>query len=262
MIAGINAALRTQGRPSFSLRRTQAYLGVLVDDLMTKIPTDPYRMFTSNAEFRLVLRQDNADRRLSEAARSLGLLTREEWMLLQERWVAVAEEVDRLRRTPLSKLVGTVMATESRHGNDGSPAVDPRRDKGLRLSALLKRPGVGYADLRRLGWVSDLKVSDMASAEAEIKYEGYIDRMMARQREMDDMEDVRIPDLFYDRLATGLEGFSTEAAEVLMTIRPKTLGQAGRLAGVRAAHVDLLSIWLRSLGEPAGVSAAAPRCAG
>jgi tRNA uridine 5-carboxymethylaminomethyl modification enzyme len=115
------------------------------------------------------------------------------------------------------------------------------------MAALLKRPEVTYDDLLALGWETRLDPSGRASAEAEVKYEGYISRMMSRLEEMDRMGDVLIPDEFYDLLQRGLDGFSWEARETLLEIRPKSLGQASRLSGVRAAHVDQLAVHLKAM---------------
>lgn len=245
VVAGINAARYAQADPPFVLGRSEAYIGVLVDDLITKIPTDPYRMFTSNAEFRLILRQDNADRRLSEKAHEVGMLGHDEWALLQERWKSVKGDVDQLQRVPLSRVL---RAREGNGDGDRIPAgVDPTRDKGMRMSALLKRPGVSYQDILTLGWTSELDPTAQTSVEAEIKYEGYIARMRTRLEATRQMDDVAIPEEFYSLLDGGLQGFSWEAREALLEIRPGTLGQASRLSGVRAAHVDQLCIQIKAL---------------
>ncbi|MBU1950309.1 MAG: tRNA uridine-5-carboxymethylaminomethyl(34) synthesis enzyme MnmG, partial [Candidatus Eisenbacteria bacterium] len=250
LIAGINAARWVQGREPFSLRRSEAYIGVLIDDLITKIPTDPYRMFTSNAEFRLLLRQDNADRRLSEKGYQLGIMDDGAWRRIQERWNRTDREMDRLKQTSFNKFFdGEAKNSTIRTASTQTRVKDFEmpRDGGMPLSTWLRRPEITYKDLLKAGWESGLDSAAMAWIEAEIKYEGYIVRMTARQREVDLLDDVEIPDTFYNLLQKGLPGFPVEATENLLEIRPRTLGQAGRLAGVRAAHIDLLSIHVRSL---------------
>jgi tRNA uridine 5-carboxymethylaminomethyl modification enzyme len=245
LIAGINAARWVQSREPFGLRRSEAYIGVLIDDLITKVPTDPYRMFTSNAEFRLLLRQDNADRRLSEKGYQLGILDAAAWGRIQARWRRIDGEMELLRKTSFNEFFTAA-------DNPETP-----RDRGTPLSTWLRRPGVTFDDLLKAGWPAELDAAARSWIEAEIKYEGYIDRMAERQKEVDRLEGVEIPVAFYDQLAAGLPGFPAEAAENLLEIRPRTLGQAGRLAGVRAAHVDLLSIHVRSLTGTAGKQSSA-----
>jgi tRNA uridine 5-carboxymethylaminomethyl modification enzyme len=239
LMAGINAALWVQGLPRFVLRRNQAYIGVMIDDLITKVPTDPYRMFTSNAEFRLMLRQDNADARLAPLARSLGLLDSRESEGIRARWDAIHLEINRLKNATVSEL--------PRRGSISGAAWDPA-DK---LSRVLKRPEVTLDGLLALGWTSDLAAESRSSVEAELKYEGYIARVKHRMASMSELDELEITGDFYLRLPAGLPGFSREATESLLAQRPETVGQASRMAGLRAAQIDLLCIYLKASERPA-----------
>jgi tRNA uridine 5-carboxymethylaminomethyl modification enzyme len=242
IMAGINAARFVAGDPPIVLRRDQAYVGVLVDDLVTKgVGGEPYRMFTSRAEHRLLLREDNADQRLGEIGYRVGLVRESARDRLQakERWIA--DEIRRLEETTLvpSPAVETALA---RIGT--APIRQP-----LRLAALLRRPEVSYAELRTLEAsgqpVTSTSADAVAQVEIEIKYGGYV----ARQRQLVErsvgIEDVGLPaNLDYERIA----GLSNEAREKLGKIRPRSLGQASRIAGVTPAAVSLLAIHLRRSG--------------
>ncbi|MET0153976.1 MAG: tRNA uridine-5-carboxymethylaminomethyl(34) synthesis enzyme MnmG [Candidatus Binatia bacterium] len=242
IMAGINAARFVAGDPPIVLRRDQAYVGVLVDDLVTKgVGGEPYRMFTSRAEHRLLLREDNADQRLGEIGYRVGLVRESARDRLQakERWIA--DEIRRLEETTLvpSPAVETALA---RIGT--APIRQP-----LRLAALLRRPEVSYAELRTLETsgqpVTSTSADAAAQVEIEIKYGGYV----ARQRQLVErsvgIEDVGLPaNLDYERIA----GLSNEAREKLRKIRPRSLGQASRIAGVTPAAVSLLAIHLRRSG--------------
>ncbi|MBD3335132.1 MAG: tRNA uridine-5-carboxymethylaminomethyl(34) synthesis enzyme MnmG [Candidatus Eisenbacteria bacterium] len=242
LVAGVNAVHHAFDRPPFLIRRSEAYIGVLIDDLITKIPQDPYRMFTSNAEFRLLLRQDNADRRLSAKGRSIGLLPETSWRILEDRWERQERERGRLEQSRPGDLERSIDEEGRRQDPCGRA-----KSRHQSLAALLRRPEVGYAELLRSGWRTELDEGERAWVEAEIKYAGYIARMIRLREEMDAVEAVVIPDRFYEVLAEGLPGYSFEARESLLRAKPATLGQASRLPGVRAAHVDLLSIHARTL---------------
>lgn len=214
IIAGINAALRVQNKPSLVLRRDQAYIGVLIDDLVTKGTDEPYRMFTSRAEHRLLLRQDNADERLAYIGYSLGLLPERCYRKTQQKYEAVANELARLRTTRLD---------------------------GVTLEQILRRPEVTYATLP----VKDESLpSDVArTVEIIVKYSGYIERQNKEINRQREMESVEIPDLFDYQSIVGLK---TEARQKLSTIRPRTLGQALRIPGVTPADISLIMVRLKS----------------
>jgi tRNA uridine 5-carboxymethylaminomethyl modification enzyme len=213
IIAGINAARRTLGLDVIVLRRDQAYIGVLIDDLVTKGTTEPYRMFTSRAEYRLLLRQDNADQRLSEIGHQVGLLPQHCHLVFQKKLQDISSELDRVEKT----RVGTTT-----------------------LAQMLRRPEVSYRDLPSIN--PDLSEDVTCQVEIELKYAGYIERQgddVARFRKM---EAKMIPEGFdFSRIP----GIKTEARLKLERIRPQTLGQAGRISGVSPADVSLLMVWLR-----------------
>lgn len=224
LMAGINAALRVQRKEPFVLRRDQAYIGVLIDDLITKGTSEPYRMFTSRAEHRLVLRQDNADLRLSEHGYRLGLLPEQEWRRTETKRQEIASEWDRLKR--------------SRIGGDT-------------LEALLRRPEISYANLPGDHPALAPEVSEQV--EIEIKYAGYIARQHLEIEKAKGMEGESIPADFDFQAVPSLR---TEARIKLASIRPDTVGQAARISGVSPADVSLLLVWLkrdRMRGTGAGV---------
>ncbi len=217
LLAGINAARAIQGRPPVVLRRDQAYIGVLIDDLVTKGTDEPYRMFTSLAEYRLLLRHDNADRRLSPIGREVGLVSDEAWGRLQEKERQIGEARGLLRRV---------------------------RRAGRTLEDVLRRPGVTWATLLAdAPQVASLGVSAEAAREVEIeaKYAGYLARQEIQVQRARRMEDRAIPDDLDYALVPHL---GTEAREKLARVRPRSLGQAGRIAGIGPADQAVLTIYL------------------
>lgn len=219
ILAGINAARRVQDRPPITLRRDQAYLGVLVDDLVTKGTTEPYRMFTSRAEYRLLLRQDNADHRLAPIGHEVGLLSRPRYGQFLQRQHAVAQELARLETT---------------------------RHDGQTLAKLLKRPEVTYATLP--GRCERLPIEVTQQVEAILKYAGYVERQEVEVSRFLEMETREIPDwLDFDRIP----GLRTESRQKLNKIRPRTLGQAGRISGISPADLSLVMVWIRRGRVPA-----------
>jgi tRNA uridine 5-carboxymethylaminomethyl modification enzyme len=216
IIAGINAALRAQGKPMITLGRDQAYIGVLIDDLVTKGTTEPYRMFTSRAEYRLLLRQDNADLRLSGIGYSVGLLPERRYAKVRAKQAAIVEELRRLQAT--------------RHG-------------AQTLAQILARPEVRYRDLP--GARPDLDPDVVHQVEVEVKYAGYIERQKAEVLRFKSLEDKMIPDDFDYATVPSLR---LEARQKLSKIRPRTLGQAARISGVSPADIAILAVWLKRYG--------------
>lgn len=219
LMAGINAARKVQEREPIVLRRDQAYIGVLIDDLITKGTAEPYRMFTSRAEYRLLLRQDNADLRLSEIGHTIGLLpdrNHQQFLLKQK---AIANELERLSVT---------------------------RDSSLSMLQLLRRPEIRYADLPKRN--ENLSTEVIEQVEIAVKYAGYIERQELDVAKFKSMEEKRIPKwLQYSEIPS----LRTEARQKLEKIRPATLGQAARISGVSPADISLIMVWMKRVpAEP------------
>lgn len=233
VIAGINAALHAQGRAPLILRRDQAYIGVLIDDLVTGDIKEPYRQMTSRAEFRLLLRQDNADLRLTSLGREVGLVARERAEAVESRRAAVGAELERLSRTTLRPS-----AVNARLDELGFE----RLDDGVQALQFLRRPGVSYAVLAELTPSSEpLRAEAAEQVEIQAKYAGYIEKQQVEVERVRRLEDRAIPTEFsYD----GLTGFRREALEKLRRLRPATVGQASRITGVNPADVSVLLIHL------------------
>ncbi len=234
-VAGVNAALKLQGKPPFILRRDQGYIGVLIDDLVTKGTNEPYRMMTSRTEYRLLHRQDNADQRLTPIGYELGLISRAQYEKVLEKYAAVDQEVRRLERTgtPPSPQLSALL--EER----GEP---PVKD-GARLADLLRRPRLAYADLAPFDSGRPiLPPAVVSEAEITIKYAGYIDRQLRQVEEVKRLEERPMPaDIDYLSIA----GLRLEARQKLDEVRPRNLGQAGRVSGVSPADVAVLMVYLK-----------------
>jgi tRNA uridine 5-carboxymethylaminomethyl modification enzyme len=213
LIAGVNAALRVQGKKSVILRRDQAYIGVLIDDLITKGTIEPYRMFTSRAEYRLTLRQDNADIRLSDIGHDIGLLPERNYRKFTAKREAVLAELERLNTT--------------RAGSDT-------------LAQILRRPGVSYKSLPST--TTNLRDEVIQQVEIAVKYEGYIQRQDVEVEKFKALEDKQIPEwLDYSTL----QSLRLEARQKLSAIRPITLGQASRISGVSPSDISILMVWMK-----------------
>ena len=233
-VAGVNAALKLLGRPPMVLTRDQGYIGVLIDDLVTKGTNEPYRMMTSRTEYRLLCRQDNADRRLCPVGHEIGLVSDERYRRVLEKYAAVDREVRRLVSTGVAPSpMLSAMLTE----RGESPARD-----GARLADLLRRPRVGYTDLAPFDPDRpDLPAEVTEQVEIALKYEGYIARQQRQVEEMRKLETRPLPpDLNYMDISV----LRLEARQKLQRIRPLSLGQASRISGVSPADVAALMIWL------------------
>ena len=236
LLAGINAGLRAQDKDAWYPLRDQAYLGVLVDDLITHGTKEPYRMFTSRAEYRLLLREDNADVRLTPMGRQLGLVDDARWQVYCDKQEAIAKETQRMKETfihPQTELSARFTATTGQELARESHLLD-----------LLKRPQVSYAQLAAL---TETVVAPEVGEQIEIsaKYSGYIDRQQDEVARLRKSEEMALPaDFDYDRV----QGLSNEVRLKLKTIKPATLAQAGRISGVTPAALSLLMIYLKKHG--------------
>lgn len=228
LIAGINAALKIQGRPPFVLGRSQAYIGVMIDDLVTRGVDEPYRLLTSRAEHRLLLRHDNADCRLTPLGRELGLVTDERWELFRERQRLLQSEKRRLTETRLpAELAGQL----------GLPS-----NAGLTFAAALRRPEITWEQIARFDGLSALPADVSRQLEIEIKYEGYIRMQQDEADRRRGVEDWRIPEDFDYHACQAL---SREGRDKLSRVRPATIGQAGRIPGITPADLGILMVLLR-----------------
>ncbi len=239
LVAGINAARRVKGCNPLVLDRATGYVGTLIDDLVTKGCSDPYRMMTSRSEYRLVLRQDNADERLTPIGRKVGLVDDGRWERFCRRQAQKATERARLHDTILSPTDAlNAVLTDS----GTTPVVT-----GIRLEELLRRPQITYATLQRLG-ADDPALDPLVreQVEVEVKYEGYVRRQLADIEEMRRLENRLLPP---DVDFTAITGLRLEAQEKLQRIRPRSIGQASRISGVSPADVSVLIVWLAGRGE-------------
>lgn len=236
LVAGINAALKIKGREPLILDRGGSYIGTLIDDLVTKGCSDPYRMMTSRSEYRLVLRQDNADVRLTPTGYKIGLISEERYKVFLHKQELVAEERRRIEETsiPLTDAIQKILE------NKGTAPLKT----GCKMIELLKRPQITYADLAEVDpGRLDLPDAVFEQVEIAVKYEGYIARQEQQIREMRRIEAKRIPaDIDYSKL----KGLRLEAIEKLSKVRPENLGQASRISGVNPADVAALNILLES----------------
>jgi tRNA uridine 5-carboxymethylaminomethyl modification enzyme len=240
IVAGINAARKVRGEEAIVLRRDQAYIGVLIDDLVTKEITEPYRMMTSRAEYRLLLRQDNADLRLSPIGYEVGLLDRERFQAVEKKRQAIEAELDRLSATWLRP-------TPETNQHLSSWGFEPLHD-GVNALQFLRRPETAYAMVEALSPSAQGLPPDAAEqVSIEAKYAGYIETQRKQVRRMSRLEDRRIPPSFdYDAIV----GIRKEAQEKLKRIRPATVGQASRISGVNPADISVLLVYLeRSTGR-------------
>ncbi len=236
LVAGINAALKVMGKEPFILSRAEAYIGVLIDDLVTKGTNEPYRMFTSRAEYRLILREDNAPLRLMEKGYNLGLISEKQIKRLREYRELIRKEIERLKK---ERAKPTVLVNKVLGKRGSTPIEEP-----VPVSQLLKRPEVSYQDLERMGLADEgLPEYVKREVEIEVKYEGYIKRQLEQVERFRKMESKRIPeDIDYDEVP----GLSTEVRQKLKAVRPVSIGQASRIPGVTPAAITALLIHMET----------------
>ena len=235
-MAGVNAARKIKGDSPFILRRSDGYIGTLIDDLVTKGTNEPYRMMTSRSEYRLLHRQDNADQRLAEKGYEIGLVSREQYEKVLAKYTAVEKELDRLEHTYIAPSAELSELLEDRRTAD--------MKNGTSLAELVRRPQISYADVVPF----DKERPELAKAvteqvEIRLKYDGYIKRQLKQVEEFKKMEERRLPaDIDYDEII----GLRIEAREKLKKIRPGNFGQASRISGVSPADVTVLMVYLES----------------
>ena len=246
LLAGLNAALKVGGREAWCPGRSEAYLGVLVDDLITRGVTEPYRMFTSRAEYRLSLREDNADARLTETGRKLGLIGEIQWAFFCRKMEAVARESERLKSTWVNPHI--------LQEGEASRVLGTEIEREYNLLDLLRRPEVTYRGLVSLGFGAseqgigpgqfDADIAEQVVAQVEIraKYQGYIDRQASEVQRSAAHENTRLPaTLDY----SNVRGLTREAQLKLAQQRPETLGHAARIQGITPATISLLLVYLK-----------------
>ncbi len=236
LMAGINAALRVQGKEALVLGRGDAYIGVLIDDLVTMGTKEPYRMFTSRAEYRLLLREDNADQRLREKGYAVGLVRDDEYQSFLQKMDKIQHELQRLREKRITPSETDKAFLAEHNLQDLQNAVT--------YEQLLRRPEFTYHELQRIDTHCE-KIESVVKEQVEIqiKYQGYIDRQLQQIEQGEKMETIKIPaDFNY----AAVSGFSIEAQEKLMRFRPDTLGQASRISGITPAAISILAIVLKS----------------
>ncbi|NQM39128.1 tRNA uridine-5-carboxymethylaminomethyl(34) synthesis enzyme MnmG [Streptococcus suis] len=235
IVAGINAALKVQGKPELILKRSDGYIGVMIDDLVTKGTVEPYRLLTSRAEYRLILRHDNADMRLTEIGRQVGLVDDERWQVFQIHKNQFDNEMKRLESIKLKPIKET---NEKVVAMGFKPLTD-----ALTAKEFMRRPDVTYADaVAFIGPAAEaLDAKTIELIETEVKYEGYIAKALDQVEKMKRMEEKRIPaDIDWD----DIDSIATEARQKFKLISPETIGQASRISGVNPADISILMVYL------------------
>lgn len=234
IMAGINAALKVQEKEPLVLDRSEAYIGVLIDDLITKGTNEPYRLLTSRAEYRLLLRHDNADLRLTKKGHEIGLIAQDRYERFEEKKVQIAQEIDRLEHVSIkpTEEVQQILAEAQ-----STPLKEP-----MSAANLLKRPEITYPVIKQLAPAeTPLSETVMEQVEIQVKYAGYIDKQLAQVERMRKMENKKLPvDLDY----MAINGLATEAKQKLHEVRPLSVGQASRVSGVNPADISILLIYL------------------
>ncbi len=239
IMAGINAARKVQGKEPVILDRSQAYIGVLIDDLVTKGTNEPYRLLTSRAEYRLLLRHDNADLRLTPIGYEIGLISQTRYERFQDKVKKVEEEIERLKTTKVKPTPEVQQMLTSL----GSAVLNNSVD----MLSLLRRPEVTYEHLHALSPAPYELTEDMKEqVEIQVKYSGYIEKQLAHVERLRKMEKKRIPeDIIYEEV----HGLATEAKQKLAKIRPISIGQASRISGVTPADISILLVYLEQYNK-------------
>ncbi|HCE11168.1 MAG TPA: tRNA uridine-5-carboxymethylaminomethyl(34) synthesis enzyme MnmG, partial [Enterococcus sp.] len=234
LIAGINAALKIQGKEPFIMKRSDGYIGVMIDDLVTKGTNEPYRLLTSRAEYRLLLRHDNADLRLTEVGHQIGLVKEDQYRSYLDKKAAVEQEMARLKKIrikPTPEIQAYLTSKGTANLKDGVLAYD-----------FLRRPEVTYQEMLAFIEADDtLKPKEIEQVEIQIKYEGYIKKALEKVEKLKRMEAKRIPELI-DYAA--INGLATEAKQKLQKIQPETIAQASRISGVNPADISILMVYI------------------
>ena len=235
LLAGLNAAARALDQDQWYPRRDEAYIGVLVDDLITHGTSEPYRMFTSRAEYRLILREDNADIRLTEMGRKLGLVSDERW----DHFSRKRDQID----CELERLKTTWVQAKSKEAEELAPKLSSPLTREYNLADLVKRPELTYADIKSIR-PSEVELEEAAEEQVEIqiKYAGYIDRQRDEIEQMRRQENTALPEDFDFALVSGL---SNELRSKLEAVRPATIAQASRIQGMTPAAISLLLVYLK-----------------
>jgi tRNA uridine 5-carboxymethylaminomethyl modification enzyme len=231
LMAGINASLKIDNKQPFILGRDEAYIGVLIDDLATKGTNEPYRMMTSRSEYRLLLRQDNADKRLTEFGYQLGLISKERYIKFKEKMKIVEEQLIRLKKTVVSPIKANKMMKK---------LALPLVKSGVTLDALLKRPEIVFENIKEID--EDQKLSHVIEEEIEIscKYEGYIAKQKKQVLQYKKLENYKLP---HDIDYMTINGLRIEARQKLEKVKPLSLGQASRISGVSPADINVMLIY-------------------
>lgn len=234
LIAGINAARRSQGKELISLTRMSSYIGTLIDDLVIKGCSDPYRMMTSRSEYRLLLRQDNADERLTPIGHEIGLISDDRYSAFLQKEELIEKEVSRIRKVTISPTAELNAMLEEK----GTSSIK----SGIKMADLIRRPQISYTDLAPFDSERpELPYEVWEQAQLKIEYEGYIDRQIMQAEQMKTLETKKLP-LNFDYHE--ISGLSLEAYEKLNKIQPENIGQASRISGVSPADISVLLIWL------------------
>jgi len=237
--AGINAALQVQKRSPFLLDRSEAYMGVMIDDLVTRGTKEPYRIFTSRAEYRLLLREDNADLRLMEKGYELGLIDKDTFKNLRERRRQIAQELERIGRT---KIKPSAQVNQFLAERKSAPL-----EAAVPLAQLLKRPELSYGDLKHLeDRASQLSEQVTRQVEIQCKYQGYLQRQEGEVKKFKNLEKIKIPPGFDYQ---DIPGLSNEIRQNLREIQPTSLGQASRISGMTPAALSILMVYLKRIKE-------------
>lgn len=233
-VAGVNAALKIQGKEPMILERSGSYIGTLIDDLVTKGANEPYRMMTSRSEYRLILRQDNADVRLTPIGRKIGLISNDRWTRFNKKQQLKEEELKRISKIviPPGEIINEILVSR-----ETTPL-----STGAKLIDLLRRPQISYKDLEPIDTTRPkLDANIFEQVEIEVKYAGYIEKQLKQVEQMEKLEKRKLPDNFD---YTEIKGLRLEAQEKLNKIKPLNIGQASRISGVSPADINVLLIWL------------------